>query len=614
MTDTVGPTITPIDIAPTVVRPGTEVSIAASVQDGGQGVDASSVVARIEQPDRSTVLSLGMTDPDGDGTFTAVWQTAGFASGAYCVDIVGSDLAGNPSEAESVGTVVINSAPTIAVSAPDADAVVHAGETVMLFFAANDPDSTATISLFLDTDKISDTGLIAIASGQLLDESTTQLVLDGGAYPLEAYWVYAVVADEYGQTGQWSNGRVVIENAAPHDIALAPNTVAENLDSGTVVGSFTTADADAGDSHAYELVPGIGADDNGFFVIQGETLKTAAAFDYEAKSNYEIRVRATDGGGKTCEQPFTVTVRNVNEASPSVDLDLTQPGSEFKCIYRLGGEPSGICRPAASEVCDPDSEFLAWATVSLASPPNGPHEQLSAGSSSRGITTHYNSATGVLLLHGTAPVSEYAELLNSVRYSNTAQLPDDADRQVAVVVSDGEFESATAVCSIFLADDAIAFTLHHGWNLIAFPFDIVPWTPICEVFCDASAQSLIAGTAWRWETDESRYVSITAGAEESQGIWVYSPIQAQRAATTTMAIPGRIQDGMLQLTPGWNLIGPVVDIPVGMICASSAVAGTVQYWDEVLGCYQDVAEGDVLLRGRGYWVYAQENVELDLLP
>jgi len=73
--------------------------------------------------------------------------------------------------------------------------------------------------------------------------------------------------------------------------------VSENQPIGTAVGTFSTTDPDAGDTFTNALVSGSGSDDNGSFTITGNTLYTAAIFDYETKNSYNIRVRSTDQGG-----------------------------------------------------------------------------------------------------------------------------------------------------------------------------------------------------------------------------------------------------------------------------------------------------------------------------
>jgi hypothetical protein len=116
-------------------------------------------------------------------------------------------------------------------------------------------------------------------------------------------------------TGGTGNDVVLIHiNSAPTDLTLSSDSVAENSAIDTVVGTFSTADPDAGDTHTYTLVSGSGDADNASFTIAGNQLRTAAAFDFEARSSYSIRVRTTDQGGLSFEKSFTITITNVNAA------------------------------------------------------------------------------------------------------------------------------------------------------------------------------------------------------------------------------------------------------------------------------------------------------------
>jgi LPXTG-site transpeptidase (sortase) family protein len=109
-------------------------------------------------------------------------------------------------------------------------------------------------------------------------------------------------------------------NETPTDLSLSPATVAENEASGTTVGTLSTTDPDAGDHFTYTLFAGTGDTDNASFSIDGSSLKTAAAFNYEDKSTYAIRVQTSDSGGLTTEKAFTISVTEVNEAPTDIAL------------------------------------------------------------------------------------------------------------------------------------------------------------------------------------------------------------------------------------------------------------------------------------------------------
>jgi hypothetical protein len=109
-------------------------------------------------------------------------------------------------------------------------------------------------------------------------------------------------------------------NEAPTGVSVTPSIVAENQPSGTTVGTLAAIDPDSADTHTFTLVAGTGSTDNGSFTITGSSLNTAAIFNFEAKSTYSIRVRATDGGALFGEQELTIFVGNVNEAPTDISL------------------------------------------------------------------------------------------------------------------------------------------------------------------------------------------------------------------------------------------------------------------------------------------------------
>ncbi len=112
----------------------------------------------------------------------------------------------------------------------------------------------------------------------------------------------------------------VITNQAPTALDLAPQSVAENTGANAVVGDFTTTDPDAADTFTYSLVSGAGATDNGLVNISGTQVRITASPDYETQASYAIRVRTTDQDGLFTEQPFTISVTNVNEAATNLTL------------------------------------------------------------------------------------------------------------------------------------------------------------------------------------------------------------------------------------------------------------------------------------------------------
>ena len=112
-------------------------------------------------------------------------------------------------------------------------------------------------------------------------------------------------------------------NDAPTDIALSASTIAENNTIGDVIGTFSTTDPDTGNTFTYTIVSGTGDTDNASFTIDGESLKANAAFNFETKSSYTVRIRSTDQGSLYYEKAFTITVTNVNEAPTDIAISAS---------------------------------------------------------------------------------------------------------------------------------------------------------------------------------------------------------------------------------------------------------------------------------------------------
>jgi len=125
-------------------------------------------------------------------------------------------------------------------------------------------------------------------------------------------------------------------NNAPTDIALSETSIDENLSASTVIGDFSTTDADAGDSHNYSLVAGDGTNDadNSSFSIDGNQLKSAISFDFETQDEFHIYVRTTDLAGAYFEKTFQIDITDVvetgiNEMNQSDIKVYPNPSSEF---------------------------------------------------------------------------------------------------------------------------------------------------------------------------------------------------------------------------------------------------------------------------------------------
>jgi hypothetical protein len=144
-----------------------------------------------------------------------------------------------------------------------------------------------------------------------------QVGFDGGASQA------AVVQN--GQTIAFAPDGVAVY-PPPTGLALSRSDVPENQPAGTAVGTFGTTCANPDATFTYSLVSSATGNDNNLFTISGDTLKTAASFDFEAHQQYTIDVQTSDQFGSTFVQQFIIDVDDVNEPP------VVTPGQSFSVM------------------------------------------------------------------------------------------------------------------------------------------------------------------------------------------------------------------------------------------------------------------------------------------
>ncbi len=107
---------------------------------------------------------------------------------------------------------------------------------------------------------------------------------------------------------------------SPTDIVLSNSSIDENSSDGAVVGTFSTADPDMGDSFTYQLVSGAGADNNADFTIVGDQLRINSSLNFETQSSYLIRVQTTDSADASYTEAFMINVNDVAESPTNLVL------------------------------------------------------------------------------------------------------------------------------------------------------------------------------------------------------------------------------------------------------------------------------------------------------
>lgn len=218
----------------------------------------------------------------------------------------------------TISTTNVNEAPTEIILSADLVAENSSDGTIIGTLNTTDPDAgdSHTYSLLEDAG-----GRFQIVGNQLQ-------VADGSLlnFELATEYTIEILSADAGGLSRTQQMVIRIEdiNEAPTDLTLDIGLIPENTPANTPIGEFRTLDVDAGDSHTYTFVPGIGDTDNNQFLIQGDQLLFQTSPNFEAQDAYSLRVRTTDQGGEILDKVFTVSITDVNEAPTSITLSQTQ--------------------------------------------------------------------------------------------------------------------------------------------------------------------------------------------------------------------------------------------------------------------------------------------------
>ncbi|MDX6481049.1 MAG: large repetitive protein, partial [Gaiellaceae bacterium] len=282
-------------------------------------------------------------------TFRAWDQSAG-ANGALADTSSNGDTTAFSTATDTASLLInaVNDSPTdIGLSSSSVDENQPSASTVGTF-SSTDIDSASFTYSFVSGTGSADNGSFQITGSTL----KTNEVFDFETK--SSYSIRVQTNDGSGGTFQ-KQFTITINNVndPPTDIQLTPSSIAENQPTGTDIGTLTSSDLDAGDTHTYVLAnTGCGGGpfaDNSSFQIGGagnDKVQSAQSFNFETKSSYTICVRSTDNGGLSFDKQFVISVTNVNEAPTDISLSNNNIDEN---------KPSASLVGNLSQVGDPDS-------------------------------------------------------------------------------------------------------------------------------------------------------------------------------------------------------------------------------------------------------------------
>jgi|CXWL01.1.fsa_nt_gi hypothetical protein len=325
--------LTNVNEAPTITSNGGGATVSLSVAENQTTV---TTVAAVDV-DTGTTLAYSLAGgPDAarfsiDGTTGALRFSAApnferasdvGRNNVYDVTVQVSDgQGGTTTQAISVRVTDVNEAPTIGSNGgrDTASITIRENGTTVTTVRSTDPDGGARITYSVVGG--ADAALFTInpSTGVLRFSSATNFEQPTDTDRNNVYQVVVQASDGRGGTdSQVISVRVTNVNEAPTDLSLSANTVAENAANGTVVGTVTGTDPDAGDTKTYSCTDSAG----GRFAINRSTgvitVANGALLNYEAASSHNVTVRVTDRGGLTYNETFTIHLTDVNEAVPTI--------------------------------------------------------------------------------------------------------------------------------------------------------------------------------------------------------------------------------------------------------------------------------------------------------
>ena len=126
--------------------------------------------------------------------------------------------------------------------------------------------------------------------------------------------------------GSTDTGTVTIEvtgtNDAPSSVALSGDSTITEDATGSVVGTLSTTDVDASDTHAYAV------SDNRFEVVDDGAgnmqlkLKDGQSIDADSEASVDVTVTSSDGNGGSLDETFSLTI-DPNADAPTISVGST---------------------------------------------------------------------------------------------------------------------------------------------------------------------------------------------------------------------------------------------------------------------------------------------------
>jgi cyclophilin family peptidyl-prolyl cis-trans isomerase len=240
----------------------------------------------------------------------------------------------------------------------------------------------------------------------------------------------------------------------------------------------------------------------------------------------ESSINPGDGSGALIDD---VRIYSVDAVVNDLVVDANGAGDGTPSSTTLAQGAESVLVAPSLDLSHASGTNLNSATITIAESAALSQDELSVTVGDSGITQDYNSSTGVLTLTGVASVSQWQDVLRSLRYTNTAAgtstTPTVGNRQLSIVVTDDSIIEDNRSSSPVIADvnvvlnqlaiSAIAPQSVEAGSPLWVTFDIDnPADVALQLTGDSADSSLLTP---RFETGESFRISIESPDATTNG-------------------------------------------------------------------------------------------------
>jgi hypothetical protein len=206
---------------------------------------------------------------------------------------------------------------------PDKLAYLRAGVNVLAIEVHQQAANSSDMTLDINLNAVSLTASNNYSNGLFEVVGTELRVKDGSASLVPGdYTVRVKAMDPAGAA--FAKLLTVQRNTttytfAPTDITMTSSPLPENSPAGTIAGTLSVVDGDAGQAHRFELVAGAGGEDNAKVTIAGNRVFLAESPDFEAGSSLKILVKVTDSTGLSFTKALNIQITDVTTEDQDAD-------------------------------------------------------------------------------------------------------------------------------------------------------------------------------------------------------------------------------------------------------------------------------------------------------